>query len=239
MGKWLPGMPLPPWRGDNAAMYDWVFYQLANYYRKQVIDPDSKLEDLFNDADNKTTSDYIWDIDPENNLLELLDNIDDRRREDLLALLFMREFHLEDLFFAIAFYEIGLGRFFTGGRAYRDGDDDYGLGASVGVATSVQSLSATFVTVTLLRSAGLTANCLIASSSAVRSSLATTVPRWRIFLPMRSTDQRAITFPKLSAFSSCHASLVFFPLAASQVVCHRRHCNVQGKTPAGIERGRG
>ena len=33
--KWLPGMPPPPWSGNNDAMRDWVFYQLENFYRAQ------------------------------------------------------------------------------------------------------------------------------------------------------------------------------------------------------------
>jgi hypothetical protein len=72
MPKWLPGMPLPPWSGDNDAMRDWVFYQLENFYRGQ-------REELLNEV-----------IDPESGdatLLELLDTSDDSRRAHGMVLL--------------------------------------------------------------------------------------------------------------------------------------------------------
>jgi hypothetical protein len=41
--KWSPGMPLPPWSGNDDAMRAWVFYQLENFYyaREGTTDPES------------------------------------------------------------------------------------------------------------------------------------------------------------------------------------------------------
>src|SRR5260221_14119156 len=59
--KWLPGMPPPPWSGNDDAMRDWVFYQLENFYRarpdelrKEATDAesgDATIIELFDSSD--------------------------------------------------------------------------------------------------------------------------------------------------------------------------------------------
>ena len=69
---WLPGMPPPPWSGDNDAMRDWVFQQLDNFYR-------AHRAGLLKET-----------IDPENGdatILELLDSSDRSRRKHGMLLL--------------------------------------------------------------------------------------------------------------------------------------------------------
>jgi hypothetical protein len=70
---WEPGMPPPPWSGDNNAMRDFVFFKLENFYRtrteelrREPIDPDEG-------------SDFT--------ISELLDSSDPSEHEQGLALL--------------------------------------------------------------------------------------------------------------------------------------------------------
>jgi hypothetical protein len=69
---WLPGMPPPPWSGDNDAMRDWVFHQLDNFYR-------SHREELLKEATDPESGDAT--------ILELLDSSDDSRRAHGMVLL--------------------------------------------------------------------------------------------------------------------------------------------------------
>jgi hypothetical protein len=67
---WKPGDPLPPWKGENDAMRDWMFYQLENFYRAQT--EEMLKEPIDPEAGDVTT-------------LELLDSSDDSKHERGLA----------------------------------------------------------------------------------------------------------------------------------------------------------
>jgi hypothetical protein len=69
---WLPGMPPPPWSGDNDAMRDWVFHQLDNFYR-------AHREELLKEATDPESGDAT--------IPELLDSSDASRRKHGMVLL--------------------------------------------------------------------------------------------------------------------------------------------------------
>jgi len=69
---WLPGMPPPPWSGDNDPMRDWVFHQLDNFYR-------AHREELLKEATDPESGDAT--------ILELLDSSDASRRKHGMVLL--------------------------------------------------------------------------------------------------------------------------------------------------------
>jgi len=70
--KWLPGMPKPPWSGDNDAMRDWVFHQLDKYYR-------AHRKELLKEATDPESGDAT--------ILELLDSSDASSRKHGMVLL--------------------------------------------------------------------------------------------------------------------------------------------------------